>query len=64
MTIWSSREGLSPMPEANSSGPSVTVSAAQEDSDSLPPEINTKVAHSARVYNYWLGRKMLVNYAR
>lgn len=23
----------------------------------LPPEINTEVAHSARVYNYWLGGK-------
>jgi hypothetical protein len=51
MTIWSSREGLSPMPEANSSSASVTVSAAQEDPDSLPPEINNNVAHSARVYN-------------
>ena len=43
------------MPEADSSGPAITVAAAQEDPDSLPPEINTNVAHSARVYNYWLG---------
>jgi hypothetical protein len=57
MTIWTLREGLSPVPESNSSGKSVTVSAAQEDLDSLPPEINTNVAHSARVYNYWLGGK-------
>lgn len=28
-----------------------------EDSDWLPPEINTGVAHSARVYDYWLGGK-------
>src|SRR5580698_3787432 len=45
------------MPEATSSGPSATVSAAQDHPDSLPPEINTNVAHSARVYNYWLGGK-------
>jgi hypothetical protein len=57
MTIWSSREGLSPMPEANSSGASLAASAAQEDPDSTPSEINTNVAHSARVYNYWLGGK-------
>jgi S-adenosyl methyltransferase len=44
------------VPEADSSGASVTVAAAQEDPD-LPPEINTNVAHSARVYNYWLGGK-------
>ena len=45
------------MPEADSSGASVTAAAAQEDLDLLPPEINTSVAHSARVYNYWLGGK-------
>lgn len=45
------------MPEADSSGPPITVAAAQEDPDWLPPEINTNVAHSARVYNYWLGGK-------
>jgi SAM-dependent methyltransferase len=28
-----------------------------EDPDWLPPEINTGVAHSARVYDYWLGGK-------
>jgi hypothetical protein len=39
------------MPEADSSGASGTVAAAQEDPDSLPAEINTNVAHSARVYN-------------
>jgi S-adenosyl methyltransferase len=43
------------MPEADSSGASVTAAAAQEAVDLLPPEINTSVAHSARVYNYWLG---------
>ncbi|SDG47055.1 S-adenosyl methyltransferase [Sinosporangium album] len=26
-------------------------------SDSIPPQINTTVAHSARVYDYWLGGK-------
>src|ERR1700722_10118008 len=45
------------MPEADSSGESATTAAAQGDLDSLPPEINTNVAHSARVYNYWLGGK-------
>jgi len=45
------------MPEADSPGPSATISAAQKHPDSLPPEINTNVAHSARVYNYWLGGK-------
>src|ERR1700727_665463 len=45
------------MPEADRSGLSATVAAAQEDPDSLPPEINTNAAHSARVYNYWLGGK-------
>jgi hypothetical protein len=45
------------MPEADSSGPPIAVAAAQGDPDWLPPEINTNVAHSARVYNYWLGGK-------
>src|SRR6202451_4740422 len=45
------------MPEADSPGASGTAAAAQEDLDLLPPEININVAHSARVYNYWLGGK-------
>jgi hypothetical protein len=40
------------------SSPDETVFAAAEDPDWLPPEINTGVAHSARVYNYLLGRKV------
>jgi hypothetical protein len=43
------------MPQDGS--PNETVSAYAEDPDWLPPEINTGVAHSARVYNYWLGGK-------
>ncbi len=31
--------------------------AAGADPDWLPPEINTNVAHPARVYDYWLGGK-------
>jgi SAM-dependent methyltransferase len=31
--------------------------AAGADPDWLPPEINTDVAHPARVYDYWLGGK-------
>jgi S-adenosyl methyltransferase len=31
--------------------------AASADPDWLPPEINTNVAHPARVYDYWLGGK-------
>jgi hypothetical protein len=41
------------MPNADDSG--VSSSAAQQDPDWLPPELNTGVAHTARVYNYWLG---------
>ncbi len=26
-----------------------------DGADWLPPEVNTGVAHSARVYDYWLG---------
>jgi S-adenosyl methyltransferase len=37
--------------------PNETVFASAEDPDWLPPEINTGVAHSARVYNYLLGGK-------
>jgi hypothetical protein len=44
-----------PMPQDGS--PDETVSAAVEDPDWLPPEINTGVAHTSRVYNYWLGGK-------
>jgi hypothetical protein len=44
-----------PMPQDGS--PDETVSAPVEDPDWLPPEINTGVAHTARVYNYWLGGK-------
>jgi hypothetical protein len=43
------------MPEAGS--PDESVQALPEDPDWLPPEINTGVAHSARVYDYWLGGK-------
>ena len=43
------------MPQDGS--PDKTVPASAEDPDWLPPEINTGVAHSARVYNYWLGGK-------
>ena len=45
------------MPEADSGGAPIAVAAAQADPDSLSPEINTNVAHPARVYNYWLGGK-------
>jgi hypothetical protein len=31
--------------------------AIPQDPDWLPPEINTGVAHTARVYDYWLGGK-------
>ena len=41
------------MPNAGDSG--VSSSAAPRDPDWLPPELNTGVAHTARVYNYWLG---------
>jgi hypothetical protein len=37
--------------------PGALAVAAAEDPDWLPPEINTGVAHSARVYDYWLGGK-------
>jgi S-adenosyl methyltransferase len=43
------------MPQNGS--PEKTVPADAEDPDWLPPEINTSVAHSARVYDYWLGGK-------
>jgi hypothetical protein len=34
--------------------------AGPRDPDWLPPEINTGVAHPARVYDYWLGHSALV----
>jgi hypothetical protein len=37
--------------------PDEPVSALVEDPDWLPPEINTGVAHTARIYDYWLGGK-------
>jgi hypothetical protein len=37
--------------------PDKSGSAFVEDPDWLPPEINTGVAHSARIYDYWLGGK-------
>jgi hypothetical protein len=43
---------------SESGGPSASAPAATEDPDWLPPEINTGVAHSARVYDYWLGGKV------
>jgi hypothetical protein len=43
------------MPQPGS--PEETVPAAAEDPDWLPPEINTGVAHPARVYDYFLGGK-------
>lgn len=43
------------MPEAGSPDVPFPVAAAPEDPDWLPPEVNTGTAHSARVYDYWLG---------
>jgi hypothetical protein len=37
--------------------PDETFFTSMEDPDWLPPEINTGVAHSARVYDYYLGGK-------
>ncbi len=31
--------------------------ADRPDSDQVPVELNTNVAHPARVYDYWLGGK-------
>jgi hypothetical protein len=45
------------MPQADSPDPPAPAPAVHEDPDWLPPEINTGVAHSARVYDYWLGGK-------
>jgi hypothetical protein len=44
-----------PMPQDGS--PDEIAFSSVEDPDWLPPEINTGVAHSARVYDYWLGGK-------
>jgi S-adenosyl methyltransferase len=40
-----------------SGSPDETGHAPAQDPDWLPPEINTGTAHSARVYDYWLGGK-------
>jgi hypothetical protein len=45
------------MPEAGSPGLSVSAAAVPEDPGWLPPQINTRVAHSARVYDYFLDGK-------
>jgi hypothetical protein len=45
------------MPEAGSPDVPVPAAANPEDPGWLPPEINTSVAHPARVYDYWLGGK-------
>ena len=41
----------------NVGGPDASSPAIAQEPDWLPPEINTGVAHSARVYDYWLGGK-------
>ena len=35
--------------------PDALSSVLPQDPDWLPPEINTGVPHTARVYDYWLG---------
>ncbi|HTR93140.1 MAG TPA: SAM-dependent methyltransferase [Trebonia sp.] len=40
-----------------SGSPDETVGVPAQDPGRLPPEINTGTAHSARVYDYWLGGK-------
>ena len=45
------------MPQADSPDSPAPAPAATKDPVGLPPEINTGVAHSARVYDYWLGGK-------
>jgi hypothetical protein len=47
------------MPSASDSD--VPSQAAPQDPGGLPPELDTGVAHTARVYNYWLGGR--VNFA-
>ena len=41
----------------NDSGNTLPAPARADDADRLPAEINTSVAHPARVYDYWLGGK-------
>ena len=45
------------MPEAGIPGVPAWVPLDAKDPRGLPPEINGKVPHSARVYDYWLGGK-------
>jgi hypothetical protein len=45
------------MPEAGSPDGPAAIPPARQDPRGLPPEINTGTAHSARVYDYWLGGK-------
>ena len=45
------------MPEAGRPDVPVPVAAVPGDPVWLPPEVNTGVAHPARVYDYWLGGK-------
>jgi hypothetical protein len=45
------------MAEDNSPDVPIPAPADPDDLDWLPPEINTGTAHSARVYDYWLGGK-------
>ena len=45
------------MPEAGSPEMRLPVKADPRDPDWLPPEVNVGVAHSARVYDYFLGGK-------
>jgi hypothetical protein len=45
------------MPEARGRDVPVPVTAVPEDPGRLPPELNTGIAHPARVYDYWLGGK-------
>jgi hypothetical protein len=45
------------MPEPASPDVPATAPLDPNDPGGLPPEINGRVAHSARVYDYWLGGK-------
>jgi hypothetical protein len=45
------------MPEAGTPDVPAAVPLDPKDPRGLPPEINGRVAHSARVYDYWLGGK-------
>jgi hypothetical protein len=44
-------------PMAQDASPDETAPVSAEDPDRLLPKLNTDVAHSARVYDYWLGGK-------